>query len=339
MASLHGLAYAAVEQAASLQFLHIEGTRLRYFDCGTGTPVLLLHGNGSMIEDFLSSGILERGTPGHRFIGIDRPGFGYSERPQGRFWGPFEQARLLSQACARLAVERPVVVGHSWGALVALALALENPEDVAGLVLLSGYFYPTPRSDDMALAPPGFELVNDMVRHMPLMRRLMAPSTVRHVFAPCAVPERFKAAYPIPLALRPSQTRAVAEEAAMLPEAAAVLSRSYRKLALPVRLIAGTEDRIVDTQKHSRRLQREIAGSRLTCLAQCGHMVHHAAPGEVVAAIAEVAGLGHGAGRESAAPARGPIEAALECDLAPPGLLANAPRRHWLHIGEGLVAA
>ena len=44
-------------------------------------------------------------------------------------------------------VERPIVVGHSWGALVALAMALESPEDVAGLVLMSGYYYPMPRAE------------------------------------------------------------------------------------------------------------------------------------------------------------------------------------------------
>jgi pimeloyl-ACP methyl ester carboxylesterase len=342
--ALHGLAYAAGEQTASLEFLHVDGTRLRYFDCGNGTPVLLLHGNGSMLEDFLSSGIIERGTPGHRFIGIDRPGFGYSERPHGRYWGPFEQARLLSQACARLGAERPIVVGHSWGALVALALALANPEAVSGLVLLSGYYYPQPRSDDITLAPPGFELVNDMVRHtvVPLMRRLMAPSTVRHVFAPCAVPERFKEAYSIPLALRPSQTRAVAEEAAILPDAAAMLSRSYRDLKVPVRLIAGTEDRIVDTEKHSRRLHRELAGSTLKCLVHCGHMVHHAAPGEVVAAIAEVSRSGRGAQvQKSSLPSEpaASVDGPMPRDLAETAMLADAPRRHWLHIGEGLVAA
>ena len=57
-------------------------------------------------------------------------------------WGPSEQASLLLRALAHLGIERPVVVGHSWGALVALAMALESPEDVAGLVLLSGYYYP-----------------------------------------------------------------------------------------------------------------------------------------------------------------------------------------------------
>src|SRR5436309_1300735 len=120
-------------------YVTADGARLHYFEKGAGTPVVLLHGNGSMIGDFVSSGITERAANGHRVIAFDRPGFGYSDRPRGRRWGPSEQAKLLLRAFSLLGIEQAIVVGHSWGALVALALALECPEKVAGLVLLSGY--------------------------------------------------------------------------------------------------------------------------------------------------------------------------------------------------------
>src|SRR5437870_950122 len=139
MGTVRGSAFKAEDQPPVCQFITVDDTRLRYLDSGAGTPVVLLHGNGSLIEDFVSSGIMD--APGHRFIAFDRPGFGYSERPRGRAWGPSEQASLLLRALAHLGIERPIVVGHSWGALVALAMALESPEDVSGLVLLSGYYY------------------------------------------------------------------------------------------------------------------------------------------------------------------------------------------------------
>src|SRR5882672_10949200 len=124
----------AVDPAVG-RFITVDGTRLHYIDRGSGIPVILLHGNGSMIGDFVSSGITERLGPGHRVVTFDRPGFGYSERPRGRTWGPFEQAKLLLRAFSLLGIERPIVVGHSWGTLVALALALEDREKIAGLVL------------------------------------------------------------------------------------------------------------------------------------------------------------------------------------------------------------
>ncbi len=181
---------ALVEEAedpAAGRFITVDGTRLHYIDRGTGTPVVLLHGNGSMIGDFVSSGITERLGPGHRVITFDRPGFGYSERPSGQTWGPFEQAKLLSRAFSLLEIEQPIVVGHSWGTLVALALALEAPEKVAGLVLLSGYYYPIPHAHSSGLAASAFPMADAIIQQtiMPFVLHLMVPGAVRRVFAPC----------------------------------------------------------------------------------------------------------------------------------------------------------
>jgi pimeloyl-ACP methyl ester carboxylesterase len=293
-------------------FVTVDGMRLHYFERGAGTPVVLLHGNGSMIGDFLSSGIVERIASRHRVIAFDRPGFGYSERPRDRRWGPSEQARLLLRAFARLAIDRPIVVGHSWGALVALALALEASDRVTGLVLLSGYYYPVPRTPSNAVAASVFPIVDDVWRQaiLPLVGRLMASHAVRRVFAPCEVPENFKKHYSIPHALRPSQIKAVAEEADMLVEAASNFCELYKELAVPVRLIAGSDDRIVDTDQHSARLHRELGMSTFRNVPGIGHMVHHAAPDEVLAAIFALA-----EDRGERSP-RQPVQ------------------RHWLSIGE-----
>lgn len=301
------------------RFITVDGTRLHYIDRGTGTPVILLHGNGSMIGDFLSSGVTERVGAGHRVVAFDRPGFGYSERPRGRRWGPFEQAKLLSRAFSLLGIEQPIIVGHSWGTLVALALALESPEKVAGLVLLSGYYYPIPRAHWNALAASAFPIVDDVFRQtvMPFVWRLMAAGAVRRVFAPCAVPERFKKDYSIPHALRPSQIKAVAEEAAMLVESAKTFAELYKELSVPVRLIAGSDDRIVETNKHSARLHRELGTSTFCNVPGSGHMVHHAAPEEVIAAIAAVGEMRQ---REDATKS--------------PATRRNPVRRHWLYIGD-----
>ena len=119
------------------RFLEVDGVRLHYLDRGEGRPVVLLHGNGSMIEDLALSGLLELAAARYRVVAFDRPGYGHSTRPRDRVWTPEAQAELVRAALRRLGVERPIVVGHSWGTLVATALA--HPADVAGLVLLSGY--------------------------------------------------------------------------------------------------------------------------------------------------------------------------------------------------------
>jgi pimeloyl-ACP methyl ester carboxylesterase len=317
MVTVRGIEYAAGDQhhTQAFDFITIERTRLRYLDRGSGPAVVLLHGNGSMIEDYVASGIIEHAAADYRFIAFDRPGFGHSERPRGLVWGPAEQASLLLRALAHLDVEQPIIVGHSWGALVALAMALRNPAAVAGLVLMSGYYYPA-RGDAMALP---FPFANDVMRHA--VRRMMAPNTLRRVFAPCFVPERFRRTFPLPLAMRTSQMRAVDEEAAMLHVAARALSPFYRDIDVPVSIIAGSEDRIVDTEQHSARLHRELATSTFLRVPYCGHMVHHSAPEEVAAAIDAI-----GQARRLRA-------------VAHRGEASASPLRQWLHIGDGRVAA
>jgi pimeloyl-ACP methyl ester carboxylesterase len=314
MGTVREAAFAAQDESGFFDFITVDGTRLRYLESGSGTPVVLLHGNGSMIEDFVCSGVMDYAASRFRFIAFDRPGFGYSERPGGRAWGPSEQAKLLLNALARLGVERPIVVGHSWGALVAFAMALERPEEVAGLVLMSGYYYPVPRAPTI-MASAAAPFTSEVLQYA--VRRLMAPDTLRRVFAPCIVPTRFKRTYPLALATRVSQMKTVDEEAAGLLHAARTLCRIYRNVNVPVHIIAGSDDRIVDTGLHSTRLHEELGASTFHRIPGCGHMVHHAAPEIVTSAIDSISG----AGRLRA--------------LA----LQSSPRRNWLRIGESLAAA
>jgi pimeloyl-ACP methyl ester carboxylesterase len=136
------------------QFLEVNGVRLHYVERGSGAPLVLLHGNGSMIQDFESSGLIDLAAKNYRVIVFDRPGFGHSDRPRKVVWTPAAQAELINSALHRLGVSHAIVLGHSWGASVAVALALKYPKLVQGLVLASGYYYPTLRPDVVALSGP-----------------------------------------------------------------------------------------------------------------------------------------------------------------------------------------
>ena len=269
------------------RFIEVDGVRLHYVERGEGPPVVLLHGNGTMIQDFELSGLVGLAAERHRVIVFDRPGYGYSERPRGRrLWTPAAQADLLREALRRLGVERPVVVGHSWGTLVALALALRHPAEVRALVLLSGYYFPSLRLDVPLLSPPAIPLLGDVMRYTvsPLVARLIWPLMLRRLFGPAPVPPRF-GAFPRALAMRPSQLRAAAAESALMIPAAIGLRRRYRELRVPVVIAAGAGDRHVATKKQSARLHREVLGSDFQAAAGIGHMLHHGAPEQVMAAI------------------------------------------------------
>jgi hypothetical protein len=70
------------------KFITVDGVRLHYVDRGTGPPLVLLHGNGVMLQDFLTSGVLDGAAQSHRVIAFDRPGYGYSARPRSTIWSP-----------------------------------------------------------------------------------------------------------------------------------------------------------------------------------------------------------------------------------------------------------
>ena len=103
------------------QFVTVDGLPVHCIVHGRGRPVVLVHGNGTMAEDFAISGLIDRLAARYRVIAIDRPGFGYTARPRHRVWTAQAQAVLLHRVLEQLDVERPLVVGHSWGTLVALA--------------------------------------------------------------------------------------------------------------------------------------------------------------------------------------------------------------------------
>jgi pimeloyl-ACP methyl ester carboxylesterase len=113
----------------------VDGRRLTYRSWGShGTPILLL---GGFVEPawawHLVGPLLARG---HRVVALDLPPFGYSQRR-----GPYTLAAWIGLAhdfAAALGLRRPLVVGHSLGAAVAVGEALARPKQIAGIVLLDG---------------------------------------------------------------------------------------------------------------------------------------------------------------------------------------------------------
>lgn len=270
-------------------FMEVDGVRLHYSDRGEGSPVVLIHGNAVTGDDWNTSGVAELLLRSHRVIIFDRPGFGYSERPRGHLWTAAQQAELLHKALHQLGIERPVVVGHSWGTIVALALAERHQADVAGLVLLSGYYFWTLRPDVLPVALGALPVVGDVLRYTvsPLLGWLQMPLLKWAMFSPARVPARFQAEYSPAMALRPSQLRATSVDGALMIPGALALRGDYKNLTLPVVIIAGEGDKIV-FKRRSEQLRDSIPGSVLQIVKDAGHMVHHLATRQVAQAVESV---------------------------------------------------
>ena len=219
-------AQSELENPPQGSFVTSNGVKLHYIERGSEAPVVLLHGNGAMVDDMLISGVLDIAARSHRVIAFDRPGFGHSDRPRGSSWSAAEQAALLPAAFAALGIEHPIVFGHSWGTLVGLALALDHPECVSGLVLASGYYFATTRADTLLSGPAASPVLGDFICYTaaPIIGELMAPAMIRAMFAPQRVPSRFDREFPIGLTLRPSQIHAFSQDTAHMVSSAKALS-------------------------------------------------------------------------------------------------------------------
>jgi pimeloyl-ACP methyl ester carboxylesterase len=285
------------------RFIEVDGVRLHYTDRGTGRPIVLVHGNAVTGDDYDTSGLAELLLETYRVIVFDRPGFGHSERPRGRLWTAMEQAELLHKALKRLGIERPIVVGHSWGTIVALSMAVRHPADTAGLVLLSGYYFWTLRPDVLLVAPGALPVIGDVLRYTvsPWLGRLFMPLLKRAMFSPAPIPPRFRAGYSDAMALRPSQIRATSVDGALMIPSALSLRGHYDKLPMPVAIMAGKGDKVVFARQ-AKRLQARIPGSVLRIIEGAGHMVHHSAPRQVVQAVDLIAEASAGAPRVRTSP-------------------------------------
>jgi pimeloyl-ACP methyl ester carboxylesterase len=272
------------------EFVTVDGIKLHYVEKGEGPPLVLLHGNTTMGLDFCLSPLFDMAAENYRVIVFDRPGYGYSDRPRTTIWGPEAQARLLHEALKQIGADGSIVVGHSWGALVAMALALDFPECVRSLVLLSGYYYPTVRPDIPMALQPAIPGIGDLMRYTisPLMFRAMWPMMLKRIFQPAQVPEHFKP-FPAWMAFRPSQLRASSAEIALIIPAVMSLGKRYRELNVPLVIMAGSEDHLVYVDRHSARLHGELPQSDFRLVPGAGHMVHHLAPEQVMEAINSIA--------------------------------------------------
>jgi pimeloyl-ACP methyl ester carboxylesterase len=203
-------------------------------------PLVMFHGNGTLLQDLIISGLVDAASSKFRAICFDRPGFGHSSRPRSVIWSPERQAELFCAALTRLGIERPLLLGQSWGTLVALAMAARNSERVKGFVLVSGYYFPTWRVDVWFASIAAIPLIGDALRYTisPISSWLGLPLFAKKTFAPKPVPEIVKKEYPRLMLIRPSQLRAVAEDSAFLLPSAATLTTSYCRLKCPTAIIA-----------------------------------------------------------------------------------------------------
>jgi len=243
------------------QYTELRGTRLRFVDEGQGDAVVLLHGFASSLDTW--DAVRPELRAGHRVLALDLKGFGFSGRPEGDY-SPEEQARLVFALMDARGIERAALAAHSYGASVALAMALMAPERVTRLALYDGWVYESQLPSFFHLsraAGVGEALFAAFYDQRPDERLELA------FYNPDHVTEQLVEAVEASLA-RPG-TRAAAL-AAVRGMHYARMQRRYGEVAVPTLLLWGREDR-VSRLSVGERLAAQLPDAHLIIYPHCDH--------------------------------------------------------------------
>ncbi len=262
------------------QFIEVNGARIHYVDLGAGPTMVLVHGLGAESHNYTYK-LTERLTRDHRVIVIDRPGAGYSVPAPGAHPDLKAQAAIVAGVITRLGLDRPLLVGHSLGGAVALALGLDHPELVRGLALIAPLTQP---QEDIPVAFKALIIPSDAMRRIigwtlaAPMGKLNRLKGLEMVFGPEAIPADYDTAGGGALTLRPNNFFAASSEVSHGSGELVEMGERYPGLTPPVAVLFGRGDRILDPEVHGRRLAATVPGLALE-IVDGGHMIPLTQPG------------------------------------------------------------
>ncbi|MBV7409995.1 alpha/beta fold hydrolase [Maritimibacter sp. DP1N21-5] len=274
------------------QYVQISTGRLHFTDIGTGRPVLLIHGLGGQLRTMTLALTSALGRQ-FRVIAVDRPGMGYSDRPEEMSATIEAQAGYMEEVIDRLNLQKPIVVGHSLGGAIAAQLALRAPEKVAGLALIAPLLRASSKSST-AFAALGVK--NPRLRRF-LARTLAVPAMVKNqdvtrteIFGPDPVPTNYTRDGGGLLSLRPKSFLNTSRDYCAVGETIHAQAERYDELKMPVRILYGTEDRILDHVEQGIDMAARYPHMHLELIEGAGHMLvtnHVDAVVRTVEAVAE----------------------------------------------------
>jgi pimeloyl-ACP methyl ester carboxylesterase len=270
----------------------VPGGTLHVREQGQGPALLLIHGLGGQMAHF-DYGVAEQLSDQFRVITVDRPGSGYSTRAASASANLSAQASDLAALIDTLQLGPTIVAGHSLGGAVSLTLALEHSHHVRAVALIA------PLTHLGETVPEAFRALTIRSR---AVRTLFAwtlaipgtisrsPKVLAQVFGPDPVPRDFAMRGGGLLSLRPSQFLAASADLQALAERLPAIEARYPQLDVPVAVLFGRDDRILDWKANGEAFVNKAPGATLQ-LVEGGHMLPVTNPGLTVSFIRELAAV------------------------------------------------
>jgi pimeloyl-ACP methyl ester carboxylesterase len=273
------------EDPPSGRFATVDGVRIHYVErAGTEPAVVLLHGLPGTLHDFDR---VARLLPRRRTLALDRPGFGHSD---GGYHRLDRQLELLHALLAARGIERPILVGHSYGGTLALAYVDRYPREVRGLVLVDAAAGGEPRSSTFeraqsrlvqALSWPVVQPLADVT-----FSQALRTASAKLGDAEAFDPDEVNAGHQRMLLasnMRHEDLDAYAGEQLAADEEIERLDLRLGSIDVPAVVIQGREDKLVEPV-HGRRIAAALPRARLA-MVPGGHMALYTRPGVVATAV------------------------------------------------------
>jgi len=251
------------------QVINADGLEIAYVDISGVEPALVLvHGFTDTSRSF---SLLAPHLAGRRLVMPDLRGHGAS--PAGKGFAIADFADDIAGLIRHLQLDRPIVVGHSLGAMVAIALAARHSELIGGLVVMAGTLKPDFTSDHPLVV--GVQALRDPICQADPFYDWW------HVCR-AGVPQPFLAGLAKDASAMPApRWRAILEEIRRADLTSAALA-----VRTPTLIIAGACDPLFG-EAHQQALSHCLAGARLVRAEACGHNPHWEDPAFVARAIIE----------------------------------------------------
>jgi pimeloyl-ACP methyl ester carboxylesterase len=273
------------------QFMDIDGQRIHYTDSGgSQPPVVMIHGLGGNMLHF-GYAMADKLADRYRVILVDRPGAGYSTRPEDTPATLTAQAKTIATLIRRLGLKQPLLVGHSLGGALSLAIALDHPDCAGALALLAPLTHAIESPPDVF---KGLEISS------PLMRKAFAwtvatplgirrgPKLLAEVFAPEAAPADFPMRAGGLLGLRPSAFYNTSADMMAVQDVLPSYMARYKSLDIPMAMLFGRGDRLLDYRGQGEAMKIVCPALDLE-LVEGGHMLPMTQADRCVALVRRVA--------------------------------------------------
>ena len=279
-------------------FISVPTAHLHYVEAGADKKsddrpsIILLHGSSGSSFDMMETLGHELSSTCH-VVSFDRPGIAHSRNriSNHEMSDPRRQAAAIYAAADEMGLKNPIIIGHSWGGVVAIAYAMQYPDALSAALALGAPLYPWRGRGNWYERLVTTPVIGQIFAHTVLTKYglIKLDQGVQGNFAPEASFDDYVRRTGLAIILRPRPFVANSVYSLALSAHLADMRRDYQDLNAPLLLMSGDCDHTVSAQIHSERFFGEIPNTSLVIWRGAGHMVQHTRGAEIAAIVSRLA--------------------------------------------------